>query len=733
MRLQLALAVVLTSVLAIVLLTGAQEPAAHESLIPGVKSLSGALAGGESYLNYLFSQAEREELDRLNRRIRELDKQYDESSDPAARSQIAADHNAAAGRLFAILQRYPGLIRIDTTGDVPVMTPNAPLKLAGDRGAMLLRIDGGEGPVGCFFDDYDLSVHEGTRHGIKIAARRRGVTWAVLELKNVPMLRSELILRLKDGDEELGRLMFRVDTPPKGRLRLAVNSSETGRPVPAMLQLRDVVTGELRRPSNAVDVAGQFDNLGRADGLRRANLPGKLRGKYWCVPGPFKMDLPPGKYDVIVRRGVEHVPVFDSISIESDQDVQRTYTPRRWVDMPKLGWYSGDDHVHCRIESDADAQRLMAWVQAEDIHVANVVKMGDVYRTWFEQRGFGPAYRVVEGTHVLSPGQECPRTHDQLGHTLAMNTTSMVRDTDKYFLYDLVFDAVHAQGGLSGYAHVNAGLFHVHRDMSINIPQGKIDFVEVMQFASLGTDLLYDFLNTGFKMTVAAGSDVPWGGTIGEQRLYAYTGDQPFSADAWFEAVRRGRTFVTNGPMLELSVDDAMPGDELVVAENRKLRVRAKAWGDPERTLPLRLEIIRHGEVLRTVEPQEPGQKELTLDFELEAGAGYWLAARAIGTDEAMAHTTPVYVIRKGLRFWKFDEAAELIDKRLESLASIEKIVADARRNQAGARRDADRFITQLAAQGDQLLERVTAAREIYRQLQQTLKAERAIRPAALK
>ncbi len=141
--------------------------------------------------------------------------------------------------------------------------------------------------------------------------------------------------------------------------------------------------------------------------------------------------------------------------------------------MRRRGWWSGDDHVHCRILSDDDARRLMAWVQAEDIHLANIVKMGDIYRTYFEQRGFGPDYRVVDGDYVLAPGQECPRTHEQLGHILAMNITSMVRDTDHYYLYDEVFDAVHAQGGLTGYAHVNSGTFHVHRDMSLNVPRAE--------------------------------------------------------------------------------------------------------------------------------------------------------------------------------------------------------------------------------------------------------------------
>jgi hypothetical protein len=101
--------------------------------------------------------------------------------------------------------------------------------------------------------------------------------------------------------------------------------------------------------------------------------------------------------------------------------------------MRQLGWWSGDDHVHTRIVSDDDARQVMAWVRAEDVHLANIVKMGDIYRTYFEQRGFGPSNRVIEGEHVLAPGQECPRTHDQIGQALAMNITAMVRDPERYF------------------------------------------------------------------------------------------------------------------------------------------------------------------------------------------------------------------------------------------------------------------------------------------------------------
>jgi hypothetical protein len=370
----------------------------------------------------------------------------------------------------------------------------------------------------------------------------------------------------------------------------------------------------------------------------------------------------------------------------------------------------------------------MAWVKAEDVHLANIVKMGDIYRTYFEQRGFGRDYRILDGAHVLVPGQECPRTHDQMGHTLAMNIAAMVRDPERYFLYDTVFDAVHAQGGLTGYAHVNSGLFHVHRDMSINVPREKVDFVEILQFNSLGTGLYYEFLNLGCKLTASAGSDVPWGGTIGEVRAYAFLGGKPFTADNWFAAFGRGHTFATSGPMLDFQVDEALPGDELTVKANQKLTVRARAWGDPARMATLKLEIVQLGEVIRTAESLPSKSPEIKVDFTVDAGDGFWIAARALAGDGTSAHTTPVYVRREGLRFWKFDGLDGLLAKREESLRQIEGIIADARRLDALGQLEADRSRKLLARQGDALLERVALARALYAGLKRTAEAERSQR-----
>ncbi len=692
------------------------------SVPPGAADLAGTLL---RECSFLLDTPQRATLDEINRALREAGSQARRAPDDAAKRKAHAKRDAAAARLMRLLEALPCVIRLSLGDAAPAMPGTEPIGLPGDVGALLFRFERGSGRTRCVTVEGDFA--EGASSFV-VEVGSTGITWALIGLKNVPDRRTSFLLELKlDGGDAL-KLPVQVKTLEKGRLKVKILSADTGKPAPAMVRLVWKTDGQDRKPAGAIEFAPQFDNQGRPSGRRRAVLPGRLAGEYWCVPEPFDMFLAPGEWEIIVRRGVEHIPVFDSFTVKSGGVVERTYQPPRWVDMRKYGWYSGDDHVHCQLLSRHDAERLMNWVQAEDIHLANVVKMGDIHRTWFEQRGFGPEYRVRDGDYVLSPGQECPRTHAQIGHTLSMNIKSMVRDTDKYYLYDWVFDTVHAQGGLSGYAHVNSNLFHVHRDMSINVPKKKVDFVELLQFAHLGTNVYYDFLNTGFKMTASAGSDVPWGGTVGEVRVYAYLGDQPFTADAWFEALRRGRTFVTNGPMLELRADNALPGDEIRVPDNRTMRVTARAWGHAGRMVPTKLEILRHDEVIGTAANPQGDKAELEVELEVPAGHGFWLAARAEGGDGSRAHTTPIYVIRKGLRFWKHEAVGELIAKRLACLAEIEQIVAEAKKRNRAGQVEGDRTIMQLALQGDRLLERVAAARQIYDELRQAAEDERAQR-----
>jgi hypothetical protein len=238
-----------------------------------------------------------------------------------------------------------------------------------------------------------------------------------------------------------------------------------------------------------------------------------------------------------------------------------------------------------------------------------------------------------------------------------------------------------------------------------------VDFFEVMQFRDLGTEDYYDFLNLGIKLAMSAGSDVPWGGTIGEVRVYAQAGS-PFSIDGWFDAVKQGRTFVTNGPMLSLSVNGAGPGDEVRVNSGETVQVQARGWAPSQIGPPSRLEVICHGEVLRSAESADPKQEELQLQFNMRPEESLWIAARVRSRNDGVAHTSPVYVSVGGGKFWKRERVPELVQKRLRIL------------DYATARLGDEKYTAPYASgEIEALTERIQQARQIY----ETMLAERRI------
>jgi hypothetical protein len=497
--------------------------------------------------------------------------------------------------------------------------------------------------------------------------------------------------------------------PAGGTLRVEIRDAATKQIVPAMVCITSLADRKWRTPPDGRTAPpytthhdfyeglpswkpGDIGPVRVTNGLYGGNDPrsfvyaDKSSYPFWQEPAtyfvskPFEISLPAGKWRLAVARGIEYYPVFEEFEMTGGGTRERPILLRRWVDMAKSGWYSGDDHIHMVRMTPAQNEFLMTWALAEDVHVSNTLRVGDIKQVTFEQAGYGKNARYQKGDYALVSGQEDPRMdiHEQ-GHAIALNIQAPVRDVSRYHLYDWVFDHVHEQGGLTGYAHV-AWAIQFYRsqreetfatwDSTINVPRDKVDFMEILQFRLLGLEDYYDFLNLGYKLTASAGSDIPWGNTIGEVRMYVYTGPQ-FSADAWFAEMKKGRTFVTNGPMVELTVNGTGLGDEVKVGKNARLRIRARAWAPADIGSPKTLEIVAHGQVIRSVESHDRNTQELKIDFSLKAEASQWIAARVTSHNGALAHTSPVYVVVEGQSFRDQKELPKLVEKRLKVLDYI--------------------------------------------------------------
>ena len=137
-------------------------------------------------------------------------------------------------------------------------------------------------------------------------------------------------------------------------------------------------------------------------------------------------------------------------------------------------------------------------------------------------------------------------------------------------------------------------------------------------------------------------SDVP----VGLYRTYARL-DEEFSYEAWCRAVRSGRTFLSGGPLVTLSVDGREPGDTVALSGPGTVTVHAAVRS----IFPLRsLEVVRNGEVVARAEVNGGRQAEISEELRVDGNA--WIACRAIGADyhldgwgrRVFAHTSPVYV-----------------------------------------------------------------------------------------
>jgi hypothetical protein len=487
---------------------------------------------------------------------------------------------------------------------------------------------------------------------------------------------------------------------PTATVRFRLVDVEAGRTTPAMVCITGTSDGAVRVPPHG-SVATQPSRTDRfIKGVKFSPDPNwigpirKTMGKgdnddrawvyevrpsipYWKEPvmyqtsGDFTIELPAGRWRIGVEHGLEYVPVVEEFSLRGDEKgLVRTIELRRWIDLPKRGWWSGDVHVHHPILEDAQREFLLHYAVAEDLHIVNVLEMGDHQTTWFRQMGFGKAYRARSGDYCLVAGQEEPRS--TFGHIIGLNIDGLARDVGNYDFYDLAFRRLHEQpGAVVGFAHFAWNGCSLPRGFPWYVTTGGIDFIEVLQFSQLNAMDYYDYLNLGLRLTAAAGSDVPWGSTIGEVRTHVHVGPT-LDIDGWYRGLKAGNTFVSNGPVLEFTVNGKLPGTEIACPAKGTVKVAARVWGHPKIGVPARLTVVGNDGVVREIANPDRAT-ELALEFDYPVEGSGWLVAGTVCDNSAVAHSTPVYLVVNGKPTWSATRGPAVIRKQLEAIARIEQ------------------------------------------------------------
>ena len=256
------------------------------------------------------------------------------------------------------------------------------------------------------------------------------------------------------------------------------------------------------------------------------------------------------------------------------------------------------------------------------------------------------------------------------------------------------------------------------KELPVDLALGQVDAMDVVSNADeiASMELWYRLLNCGFHLPTAAGTDAmanyaSMRGPVGLNRVYASVPAGPLNIGVWLDALKRGRTFATNGPLLGFSLGGRQPGDELRLPAGEN-KVKISAW--LRSFVPVdHLEVICNGEVARDLKMNggkvNSGGEVVDVQDTIPISRSGWCLLRAWSEKAEYpildlypyATTSPIYVKVDGSTPDRNEDAAYFV-------AWIDRLID-------GAKLNKDWNTT---AEKSAVLEDLASARKIYVQME---------------
>jgi len=437
--------------------------------------------------------------------------------------------------------------------------------------------------------------------------------------------------------------------------------------------------------------------------------------------------LPEGRYTVTCSMGPEYQAQTKQLAVTATGSNEVSFAMERWSNPPKYGWYSGDHHVHAagcsHYQNPTEGVRpedMARQIQGEKLNVGAVLTWGPCY--YYQKQFFSgkdhPLSKPGELMHYDLEVSGFPSSH--AGHLVLLGLTDQdyphCLRIDQWPTWDLpILRWGKSQKALVGFAHSGWGLaVKSHELPNYEIPgfdsiganeyivdvthSDAVDFISTMDTPYLWElNIWYHTLNVGFRTRISGETDFPCitDARVGQGRVYAKV-DGPFSYSGWLEALRAGRSYVSDGRshLMDFSLNDVEVGtnaSEVRLTGRGKVHARVKVsaylspvvtntdgipsdrgsqfWTD-NRTIPTdnihdrpmdrqpywhieraRIGNTRQVPVELVMNGKTVAQKDVVADgsiqdvaFDVPVERSSWLAWRILGS----SHTNPIFVLVEG-------------------------------------------------------------------------------------
>ncbi|MEO8200230.1 MAG: CehA/McbA family metallohydrolase, partial [Gemmatimonadota bacterium] len=535
----------------------------------------------------------------------------------------------------------------------------------------------GANPFQLTFGDFDATDPRWSPEGTRIAY-----------VSNIDGNTSLWTVTVPGGEATRIAVKERVYRQPVGQLRLTVVDSTSGAPLPSRVSISSP-DGRTFTPDDAWRFAD--------DGFVRSER--HFEYGYYHSSGHSTVTLPVGEYTVEVSRGPEYRVERRTITVRENSSLPLRLPMRRIANMTARGWTSGDLHVHMNYGGHyrATPATLAYQARAEGLQVVEDLVVNKEGRVPDIASFTGRPDPISSSTLLI--------THDQEFHTSFWGHTGMLGLTHHIILPGYaaytntpaaslfpdnaaVADMAHEQGALFGYVHPFDERPEPKRTdvplttaLPVDVALGKVDYYEVMGFSDhlASATVWYQLLNCGFRIPAGAGTDAMTNyaslrGPVGTARVYVQSGF-PLNYRNWLGALKEGRTFVTNGPLLGFRSGTTEIGGEIKLAGTRT--VPFTVWF--RSLVPIdHLEIVGNGKVVANIPlAGDRTRADTTVLISVERSGWYTLRAWSDQPVEPIldlypfSSTSPIYVTVGGAPVRSAEDALYFLTwiDRLEAAA----------------------------------------------------------------
>jgi hypothetical protein len=416
------------------------------------------------------------------------------------------------------------------------------------------------------------------------------------------------------------------------------------------------------------------------------------------------VSLPAGRYTVELTRGPEYLIQLSPITVPRVKTHHESFRLKRWINLAKMNWFSGDHHVHAagcaHYESPTEGVKpedMWRHIVGEDLDVGCVLSWGPC---WYAQKQFfsGKLHPLSTAEYLMRYDVEVsgfPSSH--AGHLCLLRLkeddypgTSRIEEWPSWDLPVLKWGK--SQGGVVGFSHSGWGLkmpdeklpsYEIPpfdgigaNEFIVDVVHDAVDFISSVDTpAPWELNIWYHTLNCGYRAKLSGETDFPciYGDRVGLGRVYVKLADGQLDFDKWCEGIKRGRSYVSDGHshLIDFQVNDVAVGDQtgdlkLESPATVKVTAQVAAYLDPTQTPAARaihdrpleekpyweLERARLGDTRKVpvelvVNGQPVAKTEVSADgsiqgvsFDLAIKKSSWVALRIYPS----SHTNPIWV-----------------------------------------------------------------------------------------